>query len=163
MIVGPSPAAMSLPQLRIVIGAMVFGIASFAVVVLVVGRTMTPDPSLTWVFCGVLGFLAVTEMPAYLVVRAGLVRTARSRYEQSGGGQDAGARVAQSFFTLSLIRAAMAEGFGLAGLVFLLLTGFAPLWLAPIISLALLIFGMPTQSKLDEFVREVIGSNPFAS
>ncbi len=162
MVSGRSQMNMSLPQLRVVIGAMVFGIVSFGVVVFFVGRTMTHQPSLSWVFSGVLGLLGATELAVYPLVRAGLVKAAKSRYEESGGGEAATGPVVQAFLSLSMIRAAMAEGFGLAGLVFLLVTGFTPLWLAPIISILFLIVSMPSQGSVDDFVRDVTGSNPYS-
>ncbi len=162
MVSGRSQVRLSLSRLRIVIGAMIFGVVSFAAVVLFVGRMMTHDPSLGWIFCGVLGVLGVTELTVYPLVRAAFVKAAKSRYEQSGGGEAATEQVVQSLASLLSVRAAMAEGFGLTGLVFVLVTGVTLLWLAPIISLVFLITSMPTEEKVSSFVMDVTGANPYS-
>ena len=154
----------SLPQLRVVFIAMIFGEISFAVVVLFVGGMveMSDDRLLRWLLPAVLGFLAVGMIGAYPLVRALLVKSAKARYEQAGDSEAAMGSVLQSFATATLIRSAMAESLGLAGLVFLLVTGMKVFWFAPAVSLVLLAAGMPSQGKSDDFVQEVTGSNPYS-
>ena len=82
MVSGRSELKLNLAQLRTVIGAMMFGIVSFAVVVIIVGRTMTPNPSLGWILCGFLGLLGAAELGAYPLIRAGFVKMAKSRHER---------------------------------------------------------------------------------
>jgi hypothetical protein len=153
--------ANQLKQLRIVIGAMTFGVTSFAVVVVFVGGAISRDASLGWVLAGALGMLGAAELAAYPLIRAALLRSARVRYEQGSSGDAAIPQVVRSFFTVTLIRAAMAEGFGLAGLGFLLVTGLQPLWFAPAISIAFLLATMPNQETVSAFIDEVTGSNRY--
>jgi hypothetical protein len=151
-----------LTQVRLVIGAMAMGVVSFAVVVFLVGRTMPGNPSLGWTLLGALGLLGAGELGAYPLIRAGIVKSAKARYEQGPTGDEGVAGVVQSFSTATLIRAAMAEGFGLAGLAFLLVTGLTVLWFAPLISLAFLVTTLPTDERMSRFVGDVTGTSPYA-
>ncbi len=162
---GKRQQKVTLPQLRIIIGAMMFGEISFAVVVVLVGGIvgMSDETSLRWVLLGVLGGLAAVMIGAYPLVRALLIRSARATYEKAGGGEAASESVLRSFATATLIRSAMAESLGLAGLTFLLVTGLKLFWLAPAASVLFLMIGLPSQQKLDDFVREVTGSNPYSA
>lgn len=167
MITGVPQRTISLSQLKLVIGAMIFGEVSFAVVVAFLAGSMgglsEDGERLRWILLGVLAAVGASFLAAFPLVRAALVRSARQKHSQAGAEQEATAAIAQSFFTATLIRSAMAESFGLAGLVFLLVTGHPLFWAAPALSIALLLAGMPSQARVDDFIREVKETNPYST
>ena len=147
---------------RIISGAMIVGVAAFGVVVLVLGDRVASQASLGGLFVGILGLVALAFLVVYSVFKAVVVRTARSQCEQSGGKALPLGALARAYAPLVIIRAAMAEGVGLAGLVFLLITGQQLLWAAPVIAIIILVAALPSRSRFDSFVQEVTGVNPYA-
>ena len=146
---------------RIISGAMIAGVATFGVVVLLLGNVVASQPSLGGLFMGILGLIAPAFLVAYVVLRGVMVRAARSQCEQSGGVGMSLEALARAYAPLVIIRAAMAEGVGLAGLVFLLITGQKLLWVAPVVAIIILVAALPSRSRFDSFVQEVTGTNPY--
>ncbi|MGQ9651513.1 MAG: hypothetical protein ACUVXJ_15510 [Phycisphaerae bacterium] len=110
---------------------------------------------------GILGLFAPAFLVVYAVLRAVMVRAARSQCKQGGAMGMSLESLARVYAPLVIIRAAMAEGVGLAGLVFLLITAQKVLWVAPVIAIIILVATLPSQSRFDSFVQEVTGTNPY--
>lgn len=146
---------------RIISGAMIVGMVTFGMVVLVLGERVASQASLGWVFVGVVALSTLAFLVAYPLFRATIVRAAKAQCEQSGQTGMPTGSIARVYAQLVIIRAAMAEGVGLAGLVFLLITGQKLLWAAPVIAIVLLAAGLPSRSRFDSFAQEVTGVNPY--
>jgi len=147
---------------RVITGAMIMGMATFGVVVLVLGDQMVSQPSLGWILVGVVALLAFADSVFYLLFRAMVVRGAKANRDQGGDTAAATEALARRYSTLVILRAGMVEMAGLAGLAFLLITGQKLLWAAPAIAIVLLVAGLPSRTRFDAFVQEVTGSNPYS-
>lgn len=146
---------------RMISGAMIVGVAMFGVVVLILGDSVASQRSLGGLFLGILGLIAPAFLVVYAVLRAVMVRAAKSQCRQGGGMEMSLEALARVYAPLVIIRAAMAEGVGLAGLVFLLITGQKLLWAAPVMAIIILVAALPSRSRFDSFVQEVTGTNPY--
>ncbi len=100
-------------------------------------------------------------MPAYVVVRATTMARLRRLVQESPPADDAAARALPAMATLTLIGAAMAEGFGLFGGTVFLITAAREALLAPAIALVLLVLKIPTQDKLAAFAADAAGQRVY--
>ena len=100
----------------------------------------------------VLGFLAVLEIPIYLLVRKQLLARARAAKDEGLEllRQDL---VPQPLFLLLVVGAAMVEGLGLLGLIAVQFG--APLYglAAPALAVLLILAQFPTRERLENVVR----------
>jgi hypothetical protein len=82
--------------------------------------------------------------------------------EQTASIEDAEREVLPAFHTLTLIRSAMAEGFGLFGLVIIMVTGAKLALVAPVLALVVLVLGFPARHRLTALTSILTGRNPYA-
>lgn len=150
--------------LRIIIPAMIVGVIGFAVVAGALGGSMVSAAEQAQMFLVILACMAVMEVIGYSVVR--MVHLAQTRREIESARIDAGPGdpssaaqlvAASSYFTLTLIAAAMAEGIGLFGTVVFLITGAKPALAALGLALVVLVLQIPTRGKLADFVASATG------
>lgn len=145
----PHEGTVPLPQSTIIHLALMAGVVTFAGIAAFLGPSMAEgdegDPalgSLKWI---AVGFLAVA-VPAALFLRALLVRRVAPRRDEVLALIQEG-RVPQALFQANLAAAALVEGAGLMGAVFVLITG--ELWLlaCPAIAVACLAWMLPTRDS----------------
>lgn len=153
--------------LQIIVSAMMAGLAVFGIIVLIVGSAMEPDARMSGILLAVLGAMGAMEVIGYLVLRTLLVGKLRRDSDRQPIGQagqpDAEQYALAAWSTLTLIRSAMAEGWGLFGGVIALATGSAMGLAAMVIALVLLAAGFPTQDRLTQFTSDITGRNPYAA
>jgi hypothetical protein len=149
--------------LRIIIAAMMMGIIAFGVVVaaLLGAGIVEGDAQLGKILLIALAAVGAAELPAYFAVRMAILGNLR-RAGREGKPEDASSgRPAGGFNTLTLIGAALAEGFSLFGLVVVLVSGQWLALAAPLVGLILLARQFPTRDKFDRFVASVTGQLPY--
>lgn len=151
---GKTPqAAQTVRQMRIVIGALLIGMLSFAAVTayLVRGGFAT-DPGLASIF-GVV--LVVTGVGLFLVGRtAGRGLAAKADRFHADSADDDRKRL-QIYVGLKLLHGALAEGFGLIGIVFLLVTGNWYFLAAPILAAWVLLRLFPRADDAGPFAHRI--------
>lgn len=153
----------TLTTLQLIVGAMMTGLVTFAVIVLAVGTVGEPDPSLANLLLAVLGVLGVSELAGYVVLRMVLLGKLRGEAESTSAPHEVDQKVLGTWSTLVLIRSAMTEGWGLFGCVIALVTG-SPLGLAAaVLAVLLLAMGFPTQGRLAQVALDATGQNPYAT
>ncbi len=145
---------------RIVNSSMAGGIVMFAIVTVVfvhTGVVKTNSESAPSLLLA-LGAVALFGIIAYPLLRRSMLGKLRARFEERSTSEIDPAELAPTFHTLTLIGAAMAEGFGLFGTVVLLITGQWAALAAPIIALIALAFLYPTERRLARFTTTI--TNP---
>lgn len=145
-----------LKTLTIILGAMFIGIATLAVVFLVLKPPgpLLPSDSGQQLLLAILAGMGLMESPVFFAVRAMKLAQVRERMA-AGGAEAAGVDLPQEYFTLTLIPAALAEGFGLFGAIVYLLSASPLALLAPVIGCMLIVALRPTRWKYDNFVESV--------
>lgn len=146
--------------LRLIIGAMAAGLIVFGTVTLAIGERMS-DPGLAKLLLPVLAVLGTSEFIAYGVLRMATLNALRKDI-LSLAPAEVEIRALGTFCTLTLIRSAMAESFGLFGIVIVMVTGIKLVFAAPLLSLILLALGFPSRQKISDFIDTLTGRNPFA-
>lgn len=158
-----------LATLRIIVVAMMMGVATFAVIAAVIGRpSADAPPDSNWqLFAIIVGVAALGGITAFPVVRQALVAQLRRRFEEGSGavgdGESAASReerlaeVARPYMTLTIVAGAMAEGVGFLGCIFFILTHVWLMLIAPALAVLVLIAMFPTRSGLEHFYSEVSG------
>jgi disulfide bond formation protein DsbB len=155
--------ARNISGLQIIVGAMMAGLLIFGIIALAVGPLGMPDPAMTGILLAVLAFLGATELIGYLVLRTVMLGKLRTDAAQGALGEDPEQSVLPVWSTLTLIRSAMTEGWGLFGSVITLLAA-PPLAMGAIVlALALLGLGFPTRDKLTQLTVNITGQNPYAT
>ena len=120
------PLATRLFQLRIVVGALIFGVISFAGVAFFLAGdhglgNQRANADLPRMLLLVLGVLGLGLVAGYPIVRKTIVGALRSRWRGGGEPVTDDPQLLQSFQTLTIVGAAMAEGFALfSGVIYLL-------------------------------------------
>lgn len=153
---GMTPQASPLRVTRIILLALVLGIATFAgvVVFLRFSSERELDPAVGRLLLLTLGVLAFAELPVYFLVRRQLLARAQSMKAEALEllSRDL---TPQPLFSLTIIGAAMAEGLGLLGVLAVLLG--APLYAlaAPLVAVLLILAQFPTRERLEQAVRGV--------
>lgn len=145
--------------IRLVVAAMATGVLAFGamVVFMITGGVITTNPALANILLLTLAGLAFVEVVAYTMVRAICLDRARRAWNGAVADESSVDGVLSCFSTLTLIGAAMAEGFGLFGIVIFLLAG---AWVAIAASaLALLVIAIqfPSRARFTSFARNVTG------
>lgn len=145
-----SERRVSLGVLKLVVAAMTLGVIAFAVAVVFLGPRLNirRDPNLAPVLLTALAGLAVLELLAFLVARAGTTRRLRASLSPEDDDERILEKTRPAFATLTIIGAAMAEGLGLFSVVIYLLTNEATALVATAVSLSLLIKQFPSESRL---------------
>ncbi|MEM1165099.1 MAG: hypothetical protein AAGI30_02280 [Planctomycetota bacterium] len=152
----------SLTQLRVVVGALVGGQVMFLAVVIVLLAAVQPGgfvPGSTMALVlgvAVIG-VAIGTTVAQVVIRGGVIASVRAAVEQAANPDEAVSRVGQAFTGLTIIRAAMFEGWGLFGVVSLMLTGQWVFVLAPLASVVGIASVFPTRDRFGAFLDRVLG------
>lgn len=143
--------------LRIIVGAMILGLALFAVIAGLVGPPggRRPGAELRQILLLVLVLLAASEVPAYLLIRRNLVKNLRTAYDQAAEQEKLVEQLAPHFAMLTIIGCAMAEGIGFFGLLVVFVTGAWFGWAAFLVALLLLIAQFPRMARISGFVSSV--------
>jgi hypothetical protein len=102
----------------------------------------------------ILAGLALMESPTFFAVRA-LKLTELRKQITAAGGAATGVDLVEAYFVLTLIPAALAEGFALFGAVIYFVTASPLALLGPLLGVAVLIALLPTRYKFDSFVENV--------
>jgi hypothetical protein len=155
----PTGTVQPIQVLQIVIGAMLMGIVTFAVVVVVVRASgqdpqppMPGKPLISYVAIAVaIGSLVFREVVGAAVVGAGLRKIVREG-QRAGTSVDRAAQLAGFFQKKTIIAAAMTEGPALFLLVAYLLEGNAAALIVAILLAASLAMLFPTQSRLTDWM-----------
>ncbi len=148
-----------LMALRIIIAAMLGGLAALTIVALFVdvapaeGSPEGLDSTLLLV----LGLFAVAELPAYLVVRHKTINDLRRSWANRSTEHQQTRALAGAFATITIIGAAMVEGLGLFGAVIYMLTGNGCGLIAPGLAAVVLLVLFPTYGKVQELKSIVTG------
>ncbi len=137
-------------KLRIVAGALVFGVATFGAIAyfLVRGDGFTADSSLQTPLIGALGAIVIGLFLAYPAIQKGLIK------KSDEGPVEVGAFVS-AYSTLVVVRSAMIESIGLFGGVIYLLTAHSLGLLAIVCSIALLLARLPSRQEAEDLAAGV--------
>jgi len=143
----------ALQTLRLVVAAMIFGLVSFGAITvfLITGGTMTSRAELARVLLPILGLLVLAEIPVYVVLRRAVLAKLRRISDADSTEQIPTDQTIQSFTTLTIVGAALAEGPSLFGIIIFLLSGNWLAMVAPALGLLLLAALLPTRGKFDHF------------
>lgn len=134
--------------LRLLVGAMVAGqvvLALGATWLLASGVGAGPEP-LPWLFIA-LAVVGVGELAAWPVVKSAGMRRLRKQ------GPPTVAAALATFIRLRVVAAAMAEGFGLLGIMAYLMSGSQLALAAPALSIFVLLRVQPEPATFGEFAR----------
>ncbi|MBN1491539.1 MAG: hypothetical protein JXA69_16625 [Phycisphaerae bacterium] len=146
----------SLSPLMIVVVAMVIGLVAFTAVSLAMGGVRKdPETARVLLLAGVA--LGVGQIVMYVAVRATTLAKLRRKYAERGSDEDLETFLMPGMMQLTIIGAAMAEGWGLFGVVIHLVTGEKLALAVPAIALVLLVLRIPTRDRQAQFISNVIG------
>jgi len=154
------PADKQLMALRVIVGAMAFGIVVFSVVTVFAGATISQatDASLARILYVVLGVVAVCEVPAFFIIRQVVLGRAIEASRRGEGAQDPVKEALQPYATITVIGAAMVEGLGLFGAAICLVTGDrVALVVSGICMIMLLLVFFPRRAKLQAIAERFAG------
>lgn len=146
---------------RIIIGAMITGVVMFTVIALAIGP-LSFDESLRNTLGLVLVLLGTGEVIAFTIVRTAILGKLSRDLANDPPGADPTTRVVPAVNTITLIGAAMAEGWGLFGTVILLLSGNMLFLIAPLLAVVIMLLILPSRPKLEALTARLTGRNPFA-
>jgi hypothetical protein len=143
--------------LRLLVAAIAGSLLIFAgiAVLLVRSGTTESQSALIPTLLPILGLVAILELPVYLIIRRRIVVKARQTWECEPARDDLAAELLPSYSMLTIIGAALAEGFGLFGTVVFLLTGSWPALAAPAIAFVVLAAAFPSRDRLNRFVTAI--------
>lgn len=154
-----SPAiATMLRANQIIVCSFIFGVLSFAVVVIFLrtsGNSSTSDGLPVNLLLAVLGGLLLAAAVVGAIIRTAMVGGLRRKSDRGETIHEAA--LLQKFGMLTIMRAALAEGAALFGVVISLLS---QSWLGlagAAVAVVMLAMAMPTRGKFDAFVRDATG------
>jgi len=124
--------------------------------VLVANKPLPKDEKLATILLAVMGFMALSDLPAYVLVRTTLRTKLRDTVRQDTQ-PDPLMSVLRAYSTMTIIGAAMAEGLGLFGAVICLVTGHMLAVAGPIVTLAVLFALFPSVQKVRNLAIDVLG------
>lgn len=150
-----------LTPLRIIVIAMVTGMLLFGAVALGLGPLIPQDAALAKILLLALGGVGAAELIGFLALRA-VVTGAIRRKIATANRTPADSELFPGYATLTLVRSAMCEGFGLFAITVLLLTGNKAALLAAGLPLVLLVIGMPSLDAFRQFRDRVTNANPYS-
>ncbi len=148
---------------QILVGALLFGMLSFAVVAATMGGKLntSPDPNLAEMLFIVMGVLAVVEFTAYNFLLKPLL-IAQVRREALALDESVRPRyLEQRYLIVTILAAALAEGLGLLGAVTVLLTGRLEALAAPGLAAMALLVILPGPYRFERFTRLIENNQPF--
>jgi hypothetical protein len=145
--------------LRIIVVAMAVGTVAFTAMSQVVpARANASQEKLMTLVTAALG---LASLGGYFVMRMVILSGARSKFDRNDP-QSAKTVSFQTFFTITLLGSAMAEGFGLLGIVSAMITGQPLLLIAPAIAILAIAFQFPTANGFARCYQSITG-NPLPS
>src|SRR5262245_11872915 len=138
----------------LILVSLVAGILAFAGVVayLRLSSELELDPDVGGRILVVVGLLALSEIPLYLLLRSRFLASARAAKDEALELLRQGL-VPKPLFSLTIVGAALVEGLGLLGVIAVLIG--APLYAlaAPALAVALILAQIPTRERLEQAVR----------
>jgi hypothetical protein len=152
-------AARQLSVLRLIITSMMLALLAATIIMIVLAPRLEQSvpPEVANLLLIVLAGLAVSQLPVYFFVR----HTSLRRLQAALAGREVTADVTRSlhdvYFRLTLVPAALLEGWGLLGSVIFLLTQQWPALAAPALALCGLMFAWPTRDRLERFTTAMTG------
>lgn len=149
-----NPTARPFGSTRIILGVMALGVLAFTAVAAYLRATMQigDDRSVPTLLAYVLVGLALSEVPAYFVLRKVFFERARQQREEALEALRQGL-VPLPLATFLILAAALIEGPGLFGAVILILGAPWAVIAAPILSVGLIVLHLPTREGLEAIVR----------
>ncbi len=152
---GPS-VEQAVRSAQVVVGALVAGLIMFGVVVEAVLRAGAAQPGLGDVLLPVLGVLYLGAGGASVALPR--IMLSRAMVQVGGLGPDEAARaLAPAYLTSCILRGALLEGPGLFGLVIVMLTGNPLAYVAPALSVLMLVGTFPGRGRFDDLVERARG------
>ena len=151
------PNNLSVSSLRVIIIAMMVGIAIFGGVAIMIGASAAADPGLRRLLPIAPVVLVILELPAYFVVRATIIASNRRQHPKPLTREEATRVFAPVVLTIWMIAAAMAEGVAFFALVAFLLTGVWWTLALPAAALIVLALLFPSAMRLEEAVKSASG------
>lgn len=146
---------------RLILGAMIMGIGVFTIVSLAIGP-VDEGSEIANILGLVLLVLGFSETMAFTIFRTFTLGKLRRDLENDPPDEDPVSRVLLTANRVTLIGAAMAEGWGLFGTVILLLSGNTLFLLAPLLAITLILLLFPSRHKLEALAARLTGRNPYA-
>ena len=150
-------------QLKIIVGALASGVVAFAVIAIFLASSgslgqVAADAGFTRTLLMVLALFGLGLAVAFPLVRKSLVGKVRAEWRGGGGAPAEDQRLIGHFQTLTIIGAAMAEGFALFGGVIYLVTAHPAALAGVVIGLLILSRFFPTEARFARFAEEIGGS-----
>lgn len=142
---------------RIIVAAMTAGMMAFGVLAVLFARPVALAASARTVLIAVLFVLPISGYVTHALIHRNIIGRLRERYAQEPPSAELAARFARDTTPVTIIGAALAEAFGLFGLVVVMITGLYPVLLAPALAVLALLLQIPTRAKLAKLVSAVTG------
>jgi hypothetical protein len=140
---------MSLQQLRLIVHALMAGVTIFAGIAAWAGPVgAVEDERLRWIFLGIAVLLGGNLFFAWGAVRKKLLAPLLADLEGARAPIGSGS-VPAPLQSTTIVAGAMAVGVGLLGCVGLLLTGYLPLLVVPVVAVGVLTQILPTRERLE--------------
>jgi len=160
---GVSAPAPRLLQLKIIVGALAAGVVAFAVIAIFLAggeglAQADTDPGFTHMLLMVLTLFGLGLVVAYPLIRRSLVGKLRSAWRGGAGAPTEDQHLIEHFQTLTIIGAAMAEGFALFAGVIYLVTAHPAALAGIVIGLLALSRFFPTEASFAKFADGIGGT-----
>lgn len=150
-----------LPALKLIWFALMMSTLTFTAVAagLVISGS-APAPANTLLFAVLVPAMGVMILPAALLFGSLFAVAARQQWPKNREHGRAGDWLMNQFATLTIVRIAMIEGFGMLGAVALLLTSNWAFIAAPLLAVLIIALLMPSEAKIRVFIARVTGEIP---
>lgn len=157
-------ATPNMNALRLICFAMSAGMLVFAAVTIFLtvegkspatGPNGNPQSGLAPMLLMLTGAVAMGSLIASVLIQRAILSGARTTWQSSGDIETKERALWSSYTTLVVSRTALAESFGLLGIVALFLGGPPLGWFglgAPLLAIGAILVGLPSQVKYDEFL-----------
>jgi len=142
-------------RLRIIVLAMTGGVLALTIAALLFGGAGETDARFVPMMGAVLGVLGVGQVMSYFVVRSSVIGRLQRERQSDLAAPFPIERVLKTIATLTIIGAAMAEGFGLFGAVLLLITDTRYFLAAPVIAIVILLMQVPSRDRVKRWINEL--------
>lgn len=158
------PGASNMNALRLICFAMSAGMLIFASVTIfltIEGKTpatgpqANPQSGLAPMLLILTGAVGIGGLFAFVVIQRAIYSGARTTWQTAGDVETKERSLWSRYSTLVISRSAIAEGFGLLGIVALFLGGPPLGWFglgAPLLAIGAILAGLPSQANYDEFL-----------
>jgi hypothetical protein len=147
----------ALPQLRLIIMAMMTGVVTLGAVAVYIGQNAKPDLEQAKLLLIALAALCIMEIPAFILIGRVMIGKLQVDFQKLPDDQDPWDQLLPSFFTITLIRGAMVEGASIFGCVIMLISGVWLSLIVPMLGLMVLSLLFPTDNRFHEFIGTVTG------